>query len=135
MNSKVKNIYLIGGTGRSGTTILTKLLGDLDQLTNVPEWRFLTDPNGVIDFYNYTALNYCSPFHYDSKVKEFSNFLNDLINYNSASALLASNSIRKLSQTYFAQNISARYGRTQVCLLYTSPSPRDRQKSRMPSSA
>ena len=25
--------------------------------------------------------------------------------------------------------------RTQACLLYTSPSPRDRQKSRMPSSA
>ena len=26
-------------------------------------------------------------------------------------------------------------GATNVCLLYTSPSPRDRQKSRMPSSA
>ena len=26
-------------------------------------------------------------------------------------------------------------GETSVCLLYTSPSPRDRQKSRMPSSA
>ena len=26
-------------------------------------------------------------------------------------------------------------GKTEVCLLYTSPSPRDRQKSRMPSSA
>ena len=26
-------------------------------------------------------------------------------------------------------------GRTLICLLYTSPSPRDRQKSRMPSSA
>ena len=26
-------------------------------------------------------------------------------------------------------------GRYQICLLYTSPSPRDRQKSRMPSSA
>ena len=26
-------------------------------------------------------------------------------------------------------------GRTKGCLLYTSPSPRDRQKSRMPSSA
>ena len=26
-------------------------------------------------------------------------------------------------------------GRRSVCLLYTSPSPRDRQKSRMPSSA
>ena len=28
-----------------------------------------------------------------------------------------------------------RYGRRNSCLLYTSPSPRDRQKSRMPSSA
>ena len=27
------------------------------------------------------------------------------------------------------------YGDVRVCLLYTSPSPRDRQKSRMPSSA
>ena len=26
-------------------------------------------------------------------------------------------------------------GKTYTCLLYTSPSPRDRQKSRMPSSA
>ena len=26
-------------------------------------------------------------------------------------------------------------GKTNICLLYTSPSPRDRQKSRMPSSA
>ena len=38
--------------------------------------------------------------------------------------------------------LSARFDKTQVtelqisaCLLYTSPSPRDRQKSRMPSSA
>ncbi len=29
----------------------------------------------------------------------------------------------------------ARHGRFGACLLYTSPSPRDRQKSRMPSSA
>ena len=28
-----------------------------------------------------------------------------------------------------------RSGLLQICLLYTSPSPRDRQKSRMPSSA
>ena len=27
------------------------------------------------------------------------------------------------------------YGHIYICLLYTSPSPRDRQKSRMPSSA
>ena len=30
---------------------------------------------------------------------------------------------------------TAAYGMVLACLLYTSPSPRDRQKSRMPSSA
>eukprot|EP01015_Nassula_variabilis_P004457 TRINITY_DN130_c0_g1_i2.p1 TRINITY_DN130_c0_g1~~TRINITY_DN130_c0_g1_i2.p1 ORF type:complete len:111 (-),score=18.00 TRINITY_DN130_c0_g1_i2:40-372(-) len=31
--------------------------------------------------------------------------------------------------------LAQRNGNIQICLLYTSPSPRDRQKSRMPSSA
>ena len=31
--------------------------------------------------------------------------------------------------------IDTDYGQIHICLLYTSPSPRDRQKSRMPSSA
>ena len=31
--------------------------------------------------------------------------------------------------------IACSRGNTKICLLYTSPSPRDRQKSRMPSSA
>ena len=36
----------------------------------------------------------------------------------------------------FADKIDlARKGENNICLLYTSPSPRDRQKSRMPSSA
>ena len=37
-----------------------------------------------------------------------------------------------LSPFYLTRIFKQRYG---VCLLYTSPSPRDRQKSRMPSSA
>ena len=37
---------------------------------------------------------------------------------------------------YFADSDHAPYGaRSQPCLLYTSPSPRDRTRSRMPSSA
>ena len=32
-------------------------------------------------------------------------------------------------------NFKTRYRKNKACLLYTSPSPRDRQKSRMPSSA
>ena len=33
------------------------------------------------------------------------------------------------------KNRKGHYGLLNICLLYTSPSPRDRQKSRMPSSA
>ena len=35
----------------------------------------------------------------------------------------------------FEQEVSRQIGRPYVCLLYTSPSPRDRTRSRMPSSA
>ena len=34
-----------------------------------------------------------------------------------------------------AKGVKVRHANFLVCLLYTSPSPRDRQKSRMPSSA
>ena len=34
-----------------------------------------------------------------------------------------------------AKEVQEAYMRIYACLLYTSPSPRDRQKSRMPSSA
>ena len=32
-------------------------------------------------------------------------------------------------------NVNSRFGAMDICLLYTSPSPRDRTRSRMPSSA
>ena len=38
-------------------------------------------------------------------------------------------------QGYSAQVDRSKVGLGCICLLYTSPSPRDRQKSRMPSSA
>ena len=40
----------------------------------------------------------------------------------------------RISQTKQVRSMGNLYGHT-ACLLYTSPSPRDRQKSRMPSSA
>ena len=39
------------------------------------------------------------------------------------------------SLTFGALLFAFSYNRIYTCLLYTSPSPRDRQKSRMPSSA
>ena len=40
-----------------------------------------------------------------------------------------------LSATIYLRDIDNHFARMNSCLLYTSPSPRDRQKSRMPSSA
>ena len=43
---------------------------------------------------------------------------------------------RDVLKRNYLQELSKRCGHTlEICLLYTSPSPRDRQKSRMPSSA
>ena len=38
-------------------------------------------------------------------------------------------------QRFYNFGVASRDTQRKVCLLYTSPSPRDRQKSRMPSSA
>ena len=43
--------------------------------------------------------------------------------------------IEKVAATTFYGNWVTAYPELYDCLLYTSPSPRDRQKSRMPSSA
>eukprot|EP01017_Pseudomicrothorax_dubius_P008316 TRINITY_DN12727_c0_g2_i2.p1 TRINITY_DN12727_c0_g2~~TRINITY_DN12727_c0_g2_i2.p1 ORF type:complete len:112 (+),score=8.51 TRINITY_DN12727_c0_g2_i2:171-506(+) len=50
---------------------------------------------------------------------------------------LVQNSFRSIRPTYETQDLYAdnELSTLRICLLYTSPSPRDRQKSRMPSSA
>ena len=48
-------------------------------------------------------------------------------------ALVTKHGFREGQALVFVPGSTA--GLTTICLLYTSPSPRDRQKSRMPSSA
>ena len=49
----------------------------------------------------------------------------------------ATHALREREQARLEEDAarSAQQGEYELCLLYTSPSPRDRQKSRMPSSA
>ena len=51
------------------------------------------------------------------------------------SATAQQNTALPLDELRNLSNVFAQIKREYVCLLYTSPSPRDRQKSRMPSSA
>ena len=51
---------------------------------------------------------------------------------NKVTALAGESSTGK---TFFALSVVRNFLEANPCLLYTSPSPRDRQKSRMPSSA
>ena len=50
---------------------------------------------------------------------------------------LAAEQLINMGYSVLACNYRNRFGEIDIiaCLLYTSPSPRDRQKSRMPSSA
>ena len=54
-------------------------------------------------------------------------------NGNAKGVLLDISSIDKIEST--VDQLISEYGKIDVCLLYTSPSPRDKRQSRMPSSA
>jgi hypothetical protein len=67
------NIHLIGGTGRSGTTILTKIFSCHPEVAVVPEWRYLVDPDGIIDYY--VQADNWSPYHSDVRIKRLRDLL------------------------------------------------------------
>lgn len=79
MDSKIENKYLfIGGTGRSGTNITRKIFAEHPLVASFPfEYRFIIDPDGVIDFY--LSMSYAwSPYMTDVKIKRLQFFLENL---------------------------------------------------------
>ena len=54
MNKKI----FIGGTGRSGTSILSKLIGSQVNTKTLGETRFIIDKNGLIDLFYSLTKNY-----------------------------------------------------------------------------
>ena len=69
------NIVFIGGTGRCGTNIMKDVLSLHPKVASHPfEYRFIIDPDGIIDFY-VTALNCWSPYIIDRKLRKLESFL------------------------------------------------------------
>ena len=78
---------------------------------------------------NFSTINSSIVFRKGSTVRTISNAENILAKFSGEEVFPTDFAIYDLSQ--FLSGISL----FNDCLLYTSPSPRDRQKSRMPSSA
>lgn len=81
-----KPVMLIGGTGRSGTTILAKMFSQHPDVATLPEWRLLTDPGGIVEFL--TIAENGNPFCIDQAYRRLDIFLKRLGSKNYVSRAL-----------------------------------------------
>ncbi len=79
MDNEIDYHYIfIGGTGRSGTNVTREIIASHSQVASFPfEYRFIIDPDGIIDFYNSFSTTW-SPFMADIKIKRLYKFLLNL---------------------------------------------------------
>ena len=87
------------------------------------------------DFLHSIDVLYSDTINDEVKINYFSRIIGEEINEDNVEYLFK----RWISNNFKSSNVKKiQYDdetKEMVCLLYTSPSPRDRQKSRMPSSA
>lgn len=77
-NSEIRKKLFIGGTGRSGTTIIAHMLGLHPEIYTFPkEIRFITDPDGVISLKSAIVDNW-SFFQADFAIERFFTFMSKL---------------------------------------------------------
>lgn len=98
----------IGGTGRSGTTILKRILKKHNSCIGIPEYRFSIDPDGLISFLNINKSNW-SPYVYHKSHQRLFNLLSNL-GYGGKLSKLFSYSYRKLKlDNVISYNIFPQY--------------------------
>lgn len=69
-------VLLIGGTGRSGSTIFRRVMESHPAVATVPEWRILTDPGGIVEYL--TILERGNPAMCDQAYRRLSGVVRDL---------------------------------------------------------
>ena len=115
-SAKMKNditITLIGGSGRSGTTLLRKVLGKHIDVCEVPEWRVPVDPGGLIDFYTSLSGTW-TPSVFDSRFKELKKILNR-VGKNTIFARIYRRLIHRLAlNKVCSRNLDIAYGQVDV---------------------
>lgn len=74
MQETSSNIGFIGGSGRSGTTILRRIFQQHPAVTGVPECRIMIDPGGLLDFYR-SVRDQWSPYLYNQRLNQLEEVL------------------------------------------------------------
>lgn len=69
-----RTITVIGGSGRCGSTLLRRMLGEHPDVFAAPELRFTVDPGGLVDFY-VSASELWSPWIYADRYKRLETLL------------------------------------------------------------
>jgi len=100
------NILMIGGTGRSGTTILSKIFENHSRVTVAPEWRFMIDPDGIIDYLN--CSEFWSPYHADLRLKRLAKVLKN-VNHDTFWLKIASMVSRKYLEKPLSRKLTRQY--------------------------
>ena len=72
-----KPTLLIAGTGRSGTTAFRKMVESHSRVCSIPEWRYLTDPRGLVEFISIARCG--NPFIIDQAYKRLSSLFKEIL--------------------------------------------------------